>query len=144
MKVKLKIKLINELAKKPEYKTKGSSGFDLCSTEEVLLKQGETALINTGLAFEIQKGYEVQIRSRSGLALNNSIVVLNSPGTIDSDYRGEVKIILMNFGKDFKINIGDRIAQAVVNKLPKVKMIISTKLGKTGRSDKGFGSTGIN
>lgn len=142
-KIKLKIKLLHKLAKAPEYKSTGASGFDLCSIEETIIKSGQSILLKTGLAFEIKSGYEVQIRSRSGLALKNSLVVLNSPGTIDSDYRGEIKIILMNFGEDFKINIGDRIAQAVVTKIPKVKIKIAKKLNNTQRKDSGFGSTGL-
>ena len=100
-------------------------------------------LISTGLAFELPLGYELQIRPRSGLALKHAITVLNTPGTIDSDYRGELKVILINHGQDdFQIEVGDRIAQAVVNKVAIAELIEVQELSKTDRADRGFGSTG--
>ena len=128
---------------KPEYKTEGSSGMDLCSAENTVVLRGETKLISTNLSVEIPKGYEIQIRPRSGLAAKHSITVLNSPGTIDSDYRGEIKIILhnaANFG-DFHIAIGDRIAQAVLAKVEKMEFF-EYKLSETERGSGGFGHTG--
>lgn len=127
----------------PKFATEYSSGFDLHALESYVLASGCHALIRTGLSVEIPHGYEIQIRSRSGLALNNGIFVLNSPGTIDSDYRGEIKIILMNFGSDFEIKKGDRIAQGVVAAVPRVQITQVDSISKTHRGDGGFGSTGI-
>ena len=101
----------------PEYKTSGAAGADVCAflSEPVVIKSGEFAMIPTGLYFAIPEGYEIQVRPRSGLAAKNGVTVLNTPGTIDSDYRGEVKVILINHGKDaFTVNNGDRIAQLIV------------------------------
>src|SRR3972149_2294665 len=112
--VKIKLKLIEE-AKCPTYQTQGSSGFDFQATEESRIEPGKWALIKTGLVFEIPPGYELQIRPRSGLALNQGITVLNSPGTVDSDYRGEVMIIVVNLGDEPRsIRPGDRLAQGVI------------------------------
>lgn len=143
-------KSINE---DPEYATDGSSGFDLRADlpndEEIVLNVGKRALIPTGLYFEIPKNFEIQVRPRSGLAAKNGVTVLNTPGTVDADYRGEVKVILINLGQeDFIIKNGDRIAQGVFSpvtaknivKLEKV-LEISTD---TERGSGGFGSTGIN
>jgi dUTP pyrophosphatase len=111
----LKVKKLNKDAIIPAYHSVEAAGFDLHSIEDVILKPGERKLIKTGLAFEIEKGYEVQIRPRSGLAFKYGITVLNSPGTIDSDYRGEIKVLLINLGEnDFEIKKGERIAQAVI------------------------------
>ena len=100
--MKLKIKKLNEKALIPAYQTKEAAGFDLHATEDVVINPGERKLIGTGLAFEIEFGYEVQIRPRSGLAYKHGITVLNTPGTIDSDYRGEIKVLLINLGSEFK------------------------------------------
>ena len=101
-------------------------------------------MIGTGLFFEIPEGYEVQIRPRSGLAAKNGVTVLNTPGTIDSDYRGEIKVILINLGeKDFVINSGDRIAQMVIAKYERVEWTLSEELSETDRGAGGFGSTGV-
>jgi dUTP pyrophosphatase len=141
----LKVKKLNELAKVPEYKTVGSSGFDFSSVEDLFLKVGEKALIKTGLSFEIPENLEIQIRPRSGLALKYGVTVLNSPGTIDSDYRGEIQIILINHGKeDFQISVGDRIAQGVVARVEKVNLQITDEVSQTERGSGGFGSTGKN
>ena len=127
----------------PEYKTSGSSGLDLSSIEEGWIFDKRTKVFATNLVVEIPDGYEIQIRPRSGLAANHSITVLNTPGTIDSDYRGEIKVILYNAGENaFKINKGDRIAQMVLAKVEKMELYADTLSG-TERSSGGFGSTGI-
>ena len=133
-------------AKLPEYKTQGSAGADVCALLEndVVIKSGEYALIPTGLFFEIPAGYEIQVRARSGLAAKNGVTVLNSPGTIDSDYRGEVKVILINHGKeDFIVHSGDRIAQLVFARSLQAHFELSASLSDTQRGEGGFGSTGI-
>lgn len=131
----------------PKYSTEKSAGMDLHAflTEEIILKPMERVLIPTGLYFGIPDGYEVQIRPRSGLALKNGISVLNTPATIDSDYNGQICIILINFSKDdFTISNGDRIAQMVLNKYEKVEFNKVTELSKTERGEGGFGHTGKN
>ncbi len=131
----------------PEYKTTGSAGLDLCSSSQIpiIIKSSESGLIPTNLILEIPAGFEGQIRPRSGLALNKNVTVLNSPGTIDSDYRGEVKVLLINFGKeDFQINFGDRIAQLIISKYEKAILDESELLSNTGRGEGGYGSTGLN
>ena len=130
----------------PEYKTSGSAGADLrsSSNEIISLKQGERKLIPTNLIIELPEGYEAQVRPRSGLALNHGVTVLNTPGTIDSDYRGEVKVLLINHGeKDFEINYGDRIAQLVIAKHEKVEFAEDENLSETERAAGGYGSTGV-
>jgi dUTP pyrophosphatase len=129
----------------PSYSTQGSSGLDIRAAvaDDFIIPAGEIKLIPTNLSVEIPEGYEIQVRPRSGLAINNGIGILNSPGTIDSDYRGEVKIILMNFSKeDFKISRGDRIAQLIVSKVYKAKLIASEELEESLRGNGGFGHTG--
>jgi dUTP pyrophosphatase len=124
----------------PRYQTKGSVGLDLHSIEEAVILPGSSALIGTGLRINLPEGIEGQVRSRSGLAAKNSVFVLNSPGTIDSDYRGEIKIILFNAGKEaFYVKTGDRIAQLV---LAPVHIEQELLLDNT-REDNGFGSTGL-
>lgn len=130
----------------PCYVSEGSAGMDLyaCIENEVIMKPGDVKLIPTGYAVKIPMGYEIQIRSRSGLALNNGIVVLNSPGTIDSDYTGEIKIILVNLGKEnYVIRKYDRIAQMVLNKIEKIKFVYTDVMPITERGSGGFGHTGI-
>ncbi len=130
----------------PEYKTKGAAGADLCALLEapVTIPAGKFAMIPTGLFFEIPEGYEVQVRPRSGLAAKNGVTVLNTPGTIDSDYRGEIKVILINLGNaDFTINSGDRIAQMIISPVTQAAFTISDKLSETERGSGGFGSTGV-
>ena len=130
----------------PEYKTEGAAGCDVCAfiPESVKLAPGKRAIIPTGLFFEIPEGYEIQVRPRSGLAAKNGITVLNTPGTIDSDYRGELKIILINLGdEDFSINNGDRIAQIVIAPVTQAQFVKTDVLSETERGDKGFGSTGV-
>ncbi len=133
-------------SKIPEYQSKGASGADICAhlDEPVTLKPGDTALISTGLSVEIPEGYEAQIRPRSGLALKHGITLLNTPGTIDSDYRGEIKIIVTNHGKgDFTITGGMRIAQMIFSKIYRGQFIISEELGRTARNNGGCGHSGI-
>lgn len=130
----------------PQYQTAHSSGMDLLAAvdEPVTILPGEVNLISTGMRIAIPEGYEVQVRPRSGLALRNGIGVLNSPGTIDADYRGLLSVILINFGKEpFLIKRGDRIAQMVVMKVEKAVWIESDSLEESDRSSGGFGSTGI-
>ena len=130
----------------PSYQSPGSSGMDVRAhlSESLVIKPGRSALVPTGLYLEIPSGYEVQVRSRSGLALKNGIIVLNSPGTIDSDYRGEIKVILMNLSsEDFIINDNDRIAQLVLSKYEKAELVLSDELDQTERGSGGFGSTGV-
>ncbi|NPV11582.1 MAG: dUTP diphosphatase [Ignavibacteria bacterium] len=130
----------------PSYSTEGSSGMDLRAAveEKITIKPFETALIPTNLAVEIPEGYEGQVRPRSGLAAKNFVTVLNTPGTIDSDYRGEIKVILTNFGKeDFVVNRGDRIAQLVITKVERAEIVETNELNSTKRNEGGFGHTGI-
>ena len=138
--------IANNGAVVPEYKTAGAAGADICAllSEPITIASGKTAIVQTGLFFEIPEGYEVQVRPRSGLAAKNSVTVLNSPGTIDSDYRGEIKVILINLGeKDFVINSGDRIAQIVINPVTQATFQITDELSSTERGTGGFGSTGV-
>ncbi len=129
----------------PSYATAGASGMDIYAAVEndIILEKGKTVLIPTGFYIEVPQGYEAQIRPRSGLALKYGVTVLNTPGTIDSDYRGEVKIILSNFGnEDFIIHRGDRIAQLVIAPIAKVIWDEVEKLNSTERGAGGFGHTG--
>ena len=140
--------LIKRLSNKviiPKYETSGSSGMDICAylENEVEIKPGEKALIPTGFALSIPKNFEIQIRPRSGLAIKKGIGVLNTPGTIDSDYRGEIKVILVNLGKDkFIVENGLRIAQMVLSPVVKAKLKEVKQLEETTRGSGGFGSTG--
>lgn len=128
----------------PAYATSGAAGMDICAAENLTLRAGKRHAVATGFAFAIPDGYEVQVRPRSGLALKHGITCLNTPGTIDSDYRGEVKVILANLGdEDFVINIGDRIAQIVVAPVTQGIMIEVDALDDTERGTGGFGSTGV-
>ena len=114
------------------------------SIDEIVLKAGDRAVVSTGLAFEIESGFEVQVRPRSGLALKNGISVLNTPGTIDSDYRGEIKVILVNHSQeDFIIRKGDRIAQGVINEITQAVFAEVEKLSESQRGESGFGSSGV-
>jgi dUTP pyrophosphatase len=129
----------------PVYATEGSAGMDIFAMpdDKVIIKPNETLLIPTGFSIELPVGFEAQIRPRSGLAIKNNIGILNSPGTIDSDYRGEVKIIVTNFGKtEFPINKGDRIAQMVINKYERISWQLADELAGTTRGEGGFGHTG--
>ena len=141
--------LIKRLSKKivlPKYETSGSSGMDLAAyiDKPINLEPGQTSIIPTGISLSIPKNYEIQIRPRSGLAAKNQISVLNTPGTIDADYRGEIKIILINLGKkSFKIEKGDRIAQMVLSPVIQAKIKEVDDLDITERGIGGFGSTGL-
>lgn len=129
----------------PQYQTAGASGLDLYAavTQSITIEPGEIKLISTGIRISIPSGFEGQVRPRSGLALKHGIGLLNSPGTIDSDYRGVVGIILFNFGRTpFIINRGDRIAQLVIAKIERVSIHPVEKLDGSARESKGFGSTG--
>lgn len=144
MVLKLVNKSNNDL---PRYETKLSAGMDVRSFIEspIILKPLERKLVNTGLYAQLEKGYEIQVRPRSGLALKKGITVLNSPGTIDADYRGEIGVVLINLSNDdFIINSGDRIAQLVVSKHEQPNLEQTNSLDSTLRGEKGFGSTGIN
>ncbi|WP_370647599.1 dUTP diphosphatase [Rhodohalobacter sp. 614A] len=130
----------------PEYETEGAAGFDLRAaiTEPVTLEPGKRALIPIGIKLALPNGYEAQIRPRSGLAYKHGITMLNSPGTIDSDYRGEIKVIAINHGEEsFTINRGDRIAQMVIAQFQQIEIQKVFELPKTKRGDGGFGSTGV-
>ena len=140
--MKLLIKKINSNATIPIYQSEGAAGFDLYAIEDAFIKAKQYCLIGTGLALQIPNGFEVQIRPRSGLALKYGITVLNAPGTIDSDYRDELKIILINHSqKDYQIKAGDRIAQGVLAATVKADFKLVESLDKTARKG-GFGSTG--
>ncbi|UOR34116.1 dUTP diphosphatase [Helicobacter pylori] len=142
--MKIKIQKIHPNALIPKYQTEGSSGFDLHAVEEVVIKSHSVGLVKIGICLSLEVGYELQVRTRSGLALNHQVVVLNSPGTVDNDYRGEIKVILANLSdKDFKVQVGDRIAQGVVQKTYKAEFIECERLDETSRGSGGFGSTGV-
>jgi|TARA_B110000211_G_C14031971_1_gene532575 dUTP pyrophosphatase len=143
---KILIKRLSKNIPLPKYETEGSSGMDLAANVDqvIEIQPGKFAIIPTGLAISVPKNYEIQIRPRSGLAAKNQISVLNTPGTIDSDYRGEIKVILINLGeKKFKVERGLRIAQMVL--CPVVKAVLKevVELEETERGSDGFGSTGI-
>lgn len=133
-------------AQLPEYKTIGAAGADVYAylTENITLEPGEYKMIPTGLSCSIPEGFEIQVRPRSGLAAKNGVTVLNAPGTIDSDYRGEIQVILINLGKKtFVIQNGDRIAQFVVSPVTRGCYMCVAELDKTERGTGGFGSTGV-
>ena len=137
-------KLFNEVLT-PKYETPGSSGMDIAAylKQDILINPGDKAMVPTGFSLSVPQGYEVQIRPRSGLAAKKGITVLNTPGTIDSDYRGEIKIILINLSKDmFVIKNGERIAQMVVCPVEQVSLEEVEELSDTDRGKDGFGSTG--
>ena len=143
--VKVLIKKLSPGVKSPSYKTNGASGMDLIAfvKKPIKILPGETNLVPTGISIAIPEGYEIQIRPRSGLAAKNQITVLNTPGTIDSDYRGELKIILINHGKkEFTINNNDRVAQMVLTPVSKIELKEVEMLTNTNRGKGGFGSTG--
>lgn len=128
----------------PNYASDGAAGMDICAAEGLVLKIGKRHAVATGFAFAIPHGYEVQVRPRSGLALKHGITCLNTPGTVDSDYRGEVKVILANLGdEEFTIERGDRIAQLVVAPVTHAAMLEVDALDDTARGSGGFGSTGV-
>ena len=129
----------------PAYATEHSAGMDICAAVdgELVLKSGETALVPSGFAIALPEGYEAQVRPRSGLAIKYQIGILNSPGTIDADYRGLVGLIMVNHGKEpFRIKRGDRIAQMVIQEVVRADMTVTDSLDETARSAGGFGHTG--
>ena len=143
--VKVLIKKLDPKVNMPAYKSSGASGMDLMAfiNKPIILACNTSCLVPTGLSVAFSEDYEIQIRPRSGLAAKNSVTVLNTPGTIDSDYRGEIKIILFNFGKnDFKINSNDRIAQMILTPVIKMELEETSNLPDTLRGGSGFGSTG--
>jgi dUTP pyrophosphatase len=147
MERKLPLKYTNTNSTEPEYAYQSDSGFDLRSTEDVWIFAGDRKLVPTGLRFDIPDGYEIQVRSKSGLALKQGLMVLNSPGTVDSGYQGEVKVILFNTSnQNIKIEKGQKIAQAVLCPVVNgkwVNLINVSEINKKDRNDNGFGSTGL-
>lgn len=142
--IELKVKKINEEAKLPEYAHKSDAGMDLFSAEEKIIEPGQTALIKTGIIIELPPDTEAQVRPRSGLALKNSITVLNTPGTIDEGYRGEIGVILINHGKiSFKVEKHMKIAQMVIKPIIKVSIKEVKEVASSDRNSSGFGSTGM-
>lgn len=143
----MKINIINKSAHQlPNYETIASAGMDMRAniTEPITIKSLERTMVPTGLFIELPVGYEAQVRPRSGLAFKNGVTCLNSPGTIDADYRGELKVILVNLShEDFTINNGDRIAQMVIAKHERAEFIEVQELSETSRGQGGFGSTGV-
>ena len=142
---KVLIKKLDPTVELPAYKTEGASGMDLMALlkKPINLKPNSSCLVPTGLAIAFSRDFEIQIRPRSGLAAKNSISVLNTPGTIDSDYRGEIKVILFNHGKsDFLVNNKDRIAQMILTPVIKMELQETEELPETVRGEGGFGSTG--
>lgn len=143
MKTKIKVKKIHPNARLPEYAHQGDAGMDLFSVEDVILPPRHRRAVATGLQVEVPEGYEMQIRPKSGLAITRGITVLNTPGTVDAGYRGEIKIIMINLSnEDYHVEKGDKIAQAVINKFETVKIEESKTLSESDRGEKGFGSTG--
>ncbi len=142
--VKVRVQKLSDHAVLPEYHTLESAGVDLCAAESCVVSKGERKLICTGLKFALPQGYEAHIRPRSGLALKHGVTVLNTPGTLDSDYRGELKILLINHGEgDFRVEKGERIAQMVLKKFERIEWDERECLDDTGRGEGGFGSTGV-
>lgn len=141
----IRFKRLRDAAKTPIYMTAGASGMDVhaCIEAPIVLASLERALIPTGLAFAIPEGYEIQVRPRSGLAAKNGITCLNSPGTIDADYRGELKVLLVNLSRDaFTVVPGERVAQIVCAKVERVALVETSELDATVRGEGGFGHTG--
>ncbi|PIN84681.1 MAG: dUTP diphosphatase [Candidatus Diapherotrites archaeon CG11_big_fil_rev_8_21_14_0_20_37_9] len=142
--MKVRIKKLSQDAKMPKVEHHGDAGFDLYSNEEIILKPMQRALVGTGIAMAFEKGFEAQVRPKSGLAINHGLTLLNTPGTIDSGYRGEVKVILANLGEtEYKIEKGKKIAQVVFNKIEEPEIEEVKELDSTSRGEGGFGSTGL-
>jgi dUTP pyrophosphatase len=139
----VKFTKLTESAKTPQYKSSGAAGADLCADHDVRVWAGEMEKVHTGISIELPPGYEAQVRPRSGLAATYNLTVLNSPGTIDSDYRGEIVVLLMNHGPHtYDVKAGDRIAQIVIAPVVQVQFEEATELDETERGADGFGSTG--
>lgn len=142
-KIPVQVKRLNEDAVIPKYATEGSAGFDFYSTSDVEIQPGQTVVVPTGLAMAIPLGYEIQIRPRSGMAFKTTTILPNSPGTIDSDYRGEFGVIMRNIGNEvYFAEKGTRIAQGVLNEVPMAQFVIVEELDDTERGSGGYGSTG--
>lgn len=142
----MEIKIISKSGIIPRYETSGAAGFDLAAflEEAIVLMPGERKLVPTGLFMAVPEGYEAQVRARSGLAIKHGIGLVNGIGTVDSDYRGELMVPLINWGnEEFTINNGDRIAQVVINKYEKAELIQVSALDETERGSGGFGHTGV-
>ena len=142
--IQLKIELVHPEAKMPLQARAGDAGMDLFSVVEMTLQPGERGLVGTGLKIELPEGYEAQVRPRSGLALKHGVTVLNSPGTIDAGYRGEVGVILINHGAEaFVVEKGMRVAQMVIQRVPEVELVAVESLSDSERDEQGFGSSGL-
>jgi len=145
---KINVKIVNKsINKLPAYSKVGDAGMDIRSNNDVDIVAGETVMVPTGLYVQIPEGYEIQVRPRSGLAIKSQITVLNAPGTIDSNYRGEICVILHNAcqvkGSVFHVNLGDRIAQLVLQKVPIINWELVDELDESNRGTEGFGDSGI-
>lgn len=142
-KVEIKVKVLRDTARIPSFGTDGAAGFDFYAAEDVLVLPQGRVVVPTGLAFAIPKGYEIQVRPRSGTSLKTSLIIPNSPGTIDADFRGEVGIILYNSGNlPYTVKQGERIAQGVLGRVPESYFTVVSDLDSTDRGSGGFGSTG--
>lgn len=142
--LKIALQKVSGNAKMPSYAHPGDSGMDLYSSEDIVLKPGERKLVKTGIKIAVPEGFEAQVRPKSGIAVKNGVTVLNTPGTIDSGYRGEVQVILVNLGKEaFKVEKGKKIAQLVIAKVEQAEIEEVEKLDDTSRNTGGFGSTGL-
>lgn len=141
--IDVKVKLAHKAAKMPVFKNKGDAGADISSVEQVTIGPGGRAIVRTGLHLELPEGWEAQVRSRSGLAAKHGLQVLNSPGTIDSGYRGEIKVILHNTDiQAYTIDGGERVAQLVFKRVPQINLVQVDELGDSERGEGGLGSTG--
>ena len=141
--MQIKFKKLCKEAVVPEYQTAGSAGMDICTIDDYALMPGERKVFQTGLAVAVEDGYEVQVRARSGLSAKEGVTVINGVGTIDSDYRGQIGVALVNLSnKVVLIHKGERIAQLVVNKIEQPEIVVVDELGETIRGTGGFGSTG--
>ncbi len=143
--VPINVVKLNDKAVVPVYGTSGAAGFDFYSVDDVTVEAGQTVIVKTGLAMAICPGFEIQVRPRSGMSAKTKIRVANSPGTIDSDYRGEIGIIIDNTGEEpYEVKVGDRIAQGVLAIVPQASFIVVDSLDETERGAGGYGSTGMN
>ena len=142
--MKIKIKKVHEKAIVPKYARRGDAGMDVYSVEGLIVKSKERKLISTGISFEIPEGFEIQVRPKSGLALNHGLTIVNTPGTLDSGYRGELKVILLNTGEnDYEIKPGEKIAQIVLARYEQAEIEEVSELSESERGAGGFGSTGL-
>lgn len=145
VKMKIKVKKLNEEAVLPRYAHDGDAGMDVFSCEDAFLYPGDRKMVRTGLSFEIPKGFEIQVRPKSGLSLKNGLTILNTPGTLDSGYRGELGIILFNTTKEtYEIKKGQKIAQVILARYEEAEVEEVGVLGESERGEGGFGSTGLN